>query len=172
MPGKSSPDSFTGLSLEEQVYQVKTLLQDIVGNYPGGHKGLAHDLGVSYITLSRWCNELLKDYCIPPHMIVNLYQRHPDPRLVQFICQNTNHLAVPVPEPLAGFHEVARALGSSFKEFGDLLHEVGRTLSEKGGGKASITSDEMSRVRKEAHEAMASIATLLKVVEVLPMNNK
>lgn len=170
MPGY--PENFAVLSLKEQVYQVKTLVQEIVDDYPGGYKALAYDLGIPYITLSRWCNELLKDYCIPPHMIVNLYRRHPDPRLVQFICQNTNHLAVPVPEPLAGFHEVARALGTSFKEFGDLLHEVGRTLSEEGTGKASITSEEMKKVRKEAHEAMASIAALLQVVEVLPRGNK
>lgn len=172
MQPKQPPDNFAALSLEEQVYQVKNLVKNIVDDYPGGHKALAHELGVPYNTLSRWCNELLKDYCIPPHMIINLYRRHPDPRLVQFICQNTNHLAVPVPEPLAGFPEVARAVGASSKEWGELLHEIGRTLSEERAGGASITPEELERVRKEAHEAMASIAALMKVVEVLPRDNK
>jgi hypothetical protein len=122
---------------------------------------------VSYQTLCRWCNEFLTDYCIPPHMIVRLYWLTADPRLVQFICRFTNHLAVPIPEPLAEFPEIAQAVGASSREFGELLHEIGRALDAAGEEGARITPGELDRVRKEAHEAMAAIAALLKAVEVV-----
>lgn len=159
------PEKFASLSTEDQVYQVKSVVQDIVDNWPGGRKALAHALKVSYNTLCRWCNEFLTDYCIPPHMIINLYRLHPNPRLIQFICRNTNHLAVPLPETVAGFPEVARAVGASSREFGDLLQELGAVLADDSAGGSGITPRELERVRKEAHEAMASIAGLLQVVE-------
>ncbi len=167
-----NPEKFASLSTEDQVYQVKSVVQDIVDNWPGGRKALAHALKVSYNTLCRWCNEFLTDYCIPPHMIINLYRLHPDPRFIQFICRNTNHLAVPVPKDVAGLPEIAQAVGVTFKEFGDLLQGIGQSLSREGAGGAVITPGELEQVRKEAHEAMASIAGLLQVVEGMARQRK
>jgi hypothetical protein len=161
------PEKFASLSTEDQVHQIKVVVQDIVDGWSGGRKALAHALGVSYQTLCRWCNEFLTDYCIPPHMIIRLHRLTTDPRLVQFICRHTNHLAVPVPEPLAEFPEITRAVGASSREFGELLHEIGQALDAAGDGGPGITPGELDRIRKEAHEAMAAIAALLKAVEVM-----
>jgi hypothetical protein len=160
-------ESFSSLSTEDQVHLVKSVVQDIVDNWPGGRKALAGALRVSYNTLSRWCNEFMVDYCIPPHMIVNLYHLHPDPRLIQFLCRHTHHLAVPTPKTVADLPELAMAVGISTKEFGEMLQEIGRALSHSGPGGPSITTGELEQVRKEVHEAMASIAALLKAVEMV-----
>lgn len=158
-------EKFLKLPAEEQARQAKEITSEIVDEYSGGRKKLAEDLGVSYNTLCRWCNEFLESHLIPPHLIIGLYHLTKDDRLIKFICRHTRHLAVPLPPMINGFPEIARTVGVSSIEFGEFLSRVGLSLEKGSDGGSRITPAELEQILKEGHEAMSAIAAVLESVK-------
>ncbi len=151
-------DEFLQLPLEERRNLLKQLLRETVPK--GAVKEVAFAAGLSDYTLYKCRDPECESHnLIRPELLHILHLRQ-DFRLLHFLCELFNHIAVPRPRAADSLEEVSRQITRVFRECAAACEAVINAVEPPSHGGIEITWEEFHRIRVEIRAAQRQLGAL------------
>lgn len=153
-----SIEEFLELPLEERRNLLKQLLRDTVPK--GEVKETAFAAGLSDYTLYKCRDPECESHnLIRPELLHILHLRQ-DLRLLHWLCEIFNHIAVPRPQAADSLEEVSRQITRVFRECAAACQEAVNAVEPDSPGGGEITREEFYLIRREVQAAQRQLAAL------------